>query len=189
MFELVPTALPEVKLIRPRRFQDARGFLSETYHAEKFARLGIDDRFVQDNHSRSQRGTLRGLHFQLRHPQSKLCRVVSGEVLDVAVDIRVGSPTFGQHVAALLSADNGLMIYVPRGFAHGFSVLSEGADFLYKCGDLYRPDDEGGVLYCDPALAIDWRVAEPVLSAKDQAYRPLSAIEPSALPRYRPPGG
>jgi dTDP-4-dehydrorhamnose 3,5-epimerase len=188
MFELLPTAIPEVKLIRPRRFQDARGYFSETWHESKFAGLGIPDRFVQDNHSRSQRGTLRGLHFQLRHPQSKLCRVVSGQVLDVAVDVRAGSPTFGRHVSALLDADDGLMIYVPRGFAHGFSVLSEQADFLYKCGEFYRPDDEGGVLYSDPALAIDWRVDEPVLSAKDRAYRPLSAIDPALLPRYRAPG-
>ena len=184
MLEKTTTTIPEVLLLRPRVFEDARGFFMQTYHEQEFAAVGIRDRFVQDNHSKSQRGTIRGLHYQLRYPQSKLCRVVAGEVLDVAVDIRVGSPTFGKHVAAVLSADNKLQIYIPGGFAHGFAVLSETCEFLYKCGDFYRPEDEHGVRFDDPALEIDWKVAAPLLSPKDSAYRALSEIDPAQLPRY-----
>ena len=184
MFEKIATTIPEVLLLRPRVFEDARGFFLQTYQEQEFAAVGIRDRFVQDNHSKSQRGTIRGLHYQLRHPQSKLCRVVAGEVLDVAVDIRVGSPTFGKHVSTVLSAENKMQIYVPRGFAHGFAVLSGTSEFLYKCGDFYRPEDEQGVRFDDPALGIDWKVAAPLLSPKDRAYRVLSEIDPAQLPRY-----
>jgi dTDP-4-dehydrorhamnose 3,5-epimerase len=187
MFEKISTAIPEVLLLRPRVLEDARGFFAEIYHQRKLADLGIRDCFVQENHSGSKRGTVRGLHFQLQHPQSKLCRVIAGEVLDVAVDVRVGSPTFGRHVSSVLSAENRLQIYVPAGFAHGFSVLSETAELVYKCSDLYRPEDERGVLFDDPGLGIDWRVAEPLLSARDRGHRRLSEIDPADLPRYHRP--
>ncbi len=180
----IETSLPGVWLIQPSVLSDGRGFFMETYHYEKFAALGIRDTFVQDNHSRSVRGTLRGLHFQLRHPQAKLCRVVQGEVLDVAVDVRRGSPHFGKWVSAVLSAENQKQIYVPGGFAHGFLVLSETAEFLYKCGDLYHQEDEYGVAWNDPALAIAWNVTAPLLSAKDQKNPLLAQVPPEHLPVY-----
>jgi dTDP-4-dehydrorhamnose 3,5-epimerase len=180
----IETSLPGVWLIQPKVHSDGRGFFMETYHREKFAALGIHDVFVQDNHSRSARGTLRGLHFQLRHPQAKLCRVVQGEVLDVAVDVRRGSPHFGKWVSAVLSAENQKQIYVPGGFAHGFLVLSETAEFLYKCSDLYDQEDEFGVAWNDPAIAIAWNVSAPLLSAKDQENPPLGQIPPLHLPVY-----
>ena len=148
--EKILTALPGVLLIRPKVFRDDRGFFLESYHREKFASLGITDNFVQDNHSCSKRGTVRGLHYQLRHAQAKLCRVVAGEVLDVALDIRRESPTFGKWTSAVLSAENQQQIYIPPGFAHGFAVLSESAEFLYKCSDFYFAEDEHGVLWNDP---------------------------------------
>ena len=143
--KVTPTSHPEVLLIEPDVFEDERGFFMETYHVEKFAAAGLPTRFLQDNHSRSVRGVLRGLHYQLEHPQGKLVRMVSGEVLDVAVDIRKGSPRFGQWVAVTLSAENRRQLYVPPGFAHGFCTLSEQADFLYKCTDIYTPGDEHGI--------------------------------------------
>ena len=145
--QILDTDLPEVKIIEPRVFPDARGFFLETFHAGKYLQAGIDTNFVQDNHSRSARGTLRGLHFQLQQPQGKLCRVASGRVWDVAVDIRHGSPRFGQWVGVELSEENQRQIWVPRGFAHGFVVLSEFADFLYKCDDFYDPNDDCGVAW------------------------------------------
>ncbi|MGE5207623.1 MAG: dTDP-4-dehydrorhamnose 3,5-epimerase [Chlamydiota bacterium] len=181
---VIQTNLPEVLLLEPQVHGDARGFFCETYHQAKFAELGISDSFVQDNHSQSRRHTLRGLHYQLRHPQAKLCRVVRGEVLDVAVDIRVGSPRFGRCVTAILSAENKQQIYIPPGFAHGFVVLSESADFLYKCSDFYFPEDERGILWNDPDLAIPWGVADPLISEKDRAHLPLRAVPPEFLPRY-----
>lgn len=188
VFEAIPTSIPEVVIVRPSVFEDARGFFLETYQERQFAQLGITERFVQDNHSRSRLGTIRGLHYQLRTQQAKLCRVVSGSVLDVAVDIRVGSPTFGEHVSAVLSAENRLQIFVPRGFAHGFAVLTESAEFLYKCSDFYAPDDEHGIRFDDPDLAIDWGVATPIVSAKDRTHRPLREVPHSLLPSYAPPG-
>jgi dTDP-4-dehydrorhamnose 3,5-epimerase len=184
--ELIRTKLSEVVLIKPQVFSDSRGFFYEMYHKAKLEKLGIADNFVQDNHSRSVRGTLRGLHYQLKHPQAKLCRVISGEVLDVAVDIRRGSPTFGQWVSAVLSAENKLAILVPRGFAHGFAVLSETADFLYKCSDFYYPEDEYGVVWNDTTLQIDWRINAPLLSEKDRFFRSLASIPDAKLPAYRP---
>ena len=148
----------------------------ETYRAEALAEAGIHDNFVQDNHARSARGVLRGLHYQLRHPQAKLCRVTSGEVFDVAVDVRLGSPTFGQWFGATLSEENKLQIYVPRGFAHGYVVRSETADFLYKCSDYYDASDDRGVLWSDPALGIPWDTPTPILSAQDQQYLPLADV-------------
>lgn len=156
----------------------------ESYHEQKFADCGIPGRFVQDNQSRSRQHVLRGLHYQLAHPQAKLCRVIQGEVLDVAVDIRLGSPTFGQWVGVRLSADNHRQLYIPRGCAHGFVVVSDQADVLYKCDDFYDPEDEYGVAWNDPAVGIAWDIAQPILSAKDGGYPPLASIPPSALPRY-----
>jgi dTDP-4-dehydrorhamnose 3,5-epimerase len=184
MFQTFETAIPGVIIIEPKVFRDPRGFFLETYHLEKFAGLGISDCFVQDNHSCSRRGTLRGLHYQLRHPQAKLCRVIRGEVLDVAVDIRRGSPSFGKWTSTVLSADNLRQIYIPRGFAHGFVVVSEEAEFLYKCSDFYDPASEHGVHWSDPRLAIDWGVSEPVVSAKDGRYPRLAEIPPELLPVY-----
>jgi dTDP-4-dehydrorhamnose 3,5-epimerase len=185
MFERIPTQLPDVVVLKPRIFRDQRGLFAETYRANQFAELGIADRFVQDNHSRSAKGALRGLHYQLRQPQAKLCRVVSGEVLDIAVDIRRGSPTFGKYASAVLSAENMHQIYVPVGFAHGFVVLSDTAEFLYKCSDYYDPGGEYGVLWSDPALGIDWGAAEPILSEKDSKYPRLAEISQEFLPVYR----
>ncbi len=184
MFERLVTSLPGVFIIKPRVHPDPRGFFLETYHQIKFGELGITDAFVQDNHSSSCRGTLRGLHYQLEHPQAKLCRVVHGEVLDVAVDIRRKSPTFGRWVSAVLSGDNLNQIYIPKGFAHGFVVLSDRADFLYKCTDFYDPASEHGIYWADPQLAIDWRISEPLLSEKDSRYPRLADLPPHVLPEY-----
>jgi dTDP-4-dehydrorhamnose 3,5-epimerase len=184
--EKIETAIPGVLLLRPKVFRDERGFFFESYHETRFADLGITDKYVQDNHSRSRRGAVRGLHYQLKHAQAKLCRVVLGEVFDVAVDIRRGSPTFGKWVGAVLSAENQQQIYIPPGFAHGFSVLSEAAEFLYKCNDFYYPEDEHGVLWNDPQLKIDWRVSDPIISEKDQRFSPLANVAAELLPRYQP---
>jgi dTDP-4-dehydrorhamnose 3,5-epimerase len=182
--EKVPTALPGVVELRPKIFRDPRGFFLETYHREKFAELGITADFVQDNHSRSSRGTLRGLHYQLPHAQGKLCRVIEGEVLDVAVDIRLGSPTFGKWTSVVLSADHSNMIYVPAGFAHGFLTLSESAQFLYKCSDVYAPKDEHGIAWNDPDINIAWGIDNPLVSEKDGRYTRLSEMPREFLPRY-----
>ena len=185
---IIDTDLPEVKIIEPRVFGDERGFFLETYHAPKYLQAGIDATFVQDNHSRSSHGTLRGLHFQLQHPQGKLCRVTRGAVWDVAVDIRVGSPRFGKWAGALLSDENQRQIWVPRGFAHGFIVLSESADFLYKCDDVYTPGDECGVRFDDAQIGIAWPLDEIrgalILSEKDRVLPDLSEIAPENLPRF-----
>ncbi len=180
----IETSLPGVLELRPKIFRDARGFFMETYHAEKFAALGIADSFVQDNHSRSARGTLRGLHYQLRHAQAKLCRVIEGEALDVAVDIRLGSPNFGTWTSVVLSAKEQNQIYIPAGFAHGFLALTDAVQFLYKCGDFYDASDEHGVLWSDPALQIKWSVSDPVISEKDAKYSILADVPREFLPRY-----
>jgi len=182
--QITETSLPGVLLIQPRVFGDARGFFMETYRQHALADAGIRESFVQDNHSHSGRGVLRGLHYQLRHPQAKLCRVINGEVLDVAVDIRWGSPNFGKWVGVMLSGENHTQIYIPKGFAHGFVVRSETADFLYKCSDYYDGLDDRGVLWSDPGLAINWDTASPQVSEKDQRYLPLAQIPPDELPRY-----
>ena len=184
------TSLPGVLLLEPRIFNDPRGFIFESYNQRTFAALGIEAHFVQDNHSRSVKGTLRGLHFQLHHPQAKLCRVAVGEVLDVAADIRPGSPTFGQWTSTVLSAENHRQIFIPRGFAHGFLVLSEVAEFLYKCDDFYYPDDECGIAWNDPTFAIPWDweklgIAEPLLSEKDKKHPPLLRTPHTQLPLYQ----
>lgn len=182
--EVQTTVLPGVVLLRPRLFKDARGTFSETYNARTFAAVGIHDEFVQDNHSRSTKGTVRGLHYQLQFSQAKVCRVVSGAVFDVAVDIRRGSPTFGKWTGVVLSDENRFQIYVPRGFAHGFVVLSDSADFLYKCSDYYSPRDERGIAWNDPDINIAWDVQNPLLSDKDRAYPFLRDVPPENLPGY-----
>ena len=170
------TALPGVLILEPRVFGDSRGFFIETFQTERYAELGITQPFVQDNHSRSARGVLRGLHFQRSRPQGKLVRVSRGCVFDVVLDINPDSPTCGQHASAILSDDNHLQMWVPPGYAHGFCVLSEIADFEYKCTDYYQPQDEGGVLWNDPALAIDRPVSEPKLSDKDRQNPTLQTL-------------
>lgn len=163
------TDLEEVVLVTPAVFGDERGFFLETFREDRYAELlQPGERFVQDNHSRSRRGVLRGLHFQTRKPQGKLLRCVSGEIYDVAVDVRPGSPQFGQWIGVTLSEDNKQQLYIPPGFAHAFQVVSESADVEYKCTDYYDPGGEGGVRWDDPDLAIDWPVAEAIVSAKDQ---------------------
>ena len=177
-----PLDHPEVLLIEPDVFPDPRGFFMETFHSIKYAEHGLPAVFLQDNHSRSSRGVLRGLHYQLKNPQGKLVRVVSGEVFDVAVDIRRGSPWFGKWVGAILSEENHRQMYVPPGFAHGFCTLSERADFLYKCTDLYAPGDEYGIAWDDPEIAIEWPEMDYLMSDKDLA-NPL-LIESDYLPEY-----
>jgi len=184
MFQKIETELPGVFVLTPKIFHDPRGSFWETYHEEKFANLGIAAKFVQDNHSRSIHGTLRGLHYQWRRPQAKLCRVIEGEVFDVAVDIRRGSPTFGKWVGVTLSAQEGNEMFIPPGFAHGFVVLSETAQFLYKCSDFYDPTGEGGVVWNDPDLCIAWPVKQPLLSEKDSRYSKLRDVAADCLPQY-----
>lgn len=181
----IETSLPGVVLLEPDVFGDSRGFFMETYHREKLHQLGINSVFVQDNHSLSKRGTLRGLHYQLKIPQAKLCRVVHGEVLDIAVDIRQDSPTFGHWCSAILSAQNKRQIFIPRGFAHGFFVLSEEAEFLYKCDDYYAPEDQYGILWNDPQIGIDWQIPagqEVTLSEKDKRLPLLTQCKAEDLP-------
>lgn len=177
--EIVATEHPEVLLLRPKVYGDARGFFFESYNRRAFTDLGIDVEFVQDNHSRSARGVLRGLHYQIRQAQGKLVRTVVGEVFDVAVDLRRSSPHFAQVTTTLLSAERQEMLWIPRGFAHGFLVVSDHAEFLYKTTDYYAPDVERCLRWDDPALHIDWPLngTVPVLSAKDQAGLPLAACE------------
>ena len=183
-FKRIDTSLPGVCLIQPQVIHDPRGFFLESYHKAKFAAMGITDRFVQDNLSCSSKGILRGLHYQLNHPQAKLCGVVTGEVLDVAVDIRLGSPTLGLSTSALLTAENHNLIYIPSGFAHVFLVLSESAQFFYKCSDYYDYGDEYGICWDDPGLNIAWTVQKPLLSEKDRQLPPLGMVTPQFLPRY-----
>jgi dTDP-4-dehydrorhamnose 3,5-epimerase len=179
---VIQTKIPEVLIIEPKHLRDNRGFFSETFQAERYAAYGIRGPFVQDNLSRSRHGVLRGLHLQNPNPQGKLLSALRGRLLDVAVDVRVGSPTFGNHVAVELSEDNQRQIWVPRGFAHGFIVLSETADCFYKCDALYSPNDEMVVRWNDPAIGIDWGVKAPTLSARDAAAPLLAEIK--HLPRY-----
>lgn len=174
--KVIDTILPGVLIIEPKVFGDARGFFKETYQAERYRDVGIDLPFVQDNHSRSQKGVLRGLHLQKSRPQGKLVSCSRGVVYDVAVDVDPASPTFGKHVGVELSEDNHLQLWIPPGYAHGFCVLSDVADFQYKCTDLYFPEDEGGLIWNDPEVAIDWPIKEPQLSAKDVVLPSLAQI-------------
>jgi dTDP-4-dehydrorhamnose 3,5-epimerase len=181
----VETAIPGVVLVEPQVFRDDRGFLLETYQTEKYRAGGIDAVFVQDNHSQSKRGTLRGLHAQNPNAQGKLLRVIAGEIFDVAVDARRGSPAYGRHVTAVLSAENFRQIYVPPGLLHGFVVTSETAQVEYKCTAFYRPDAEWSVAWNDPDLAIPWPIAEPILSPKDARAPRLCDVQDRLLD-YRP---
>jgi dTDP-4-dehydrorhamnose 3,5-epimerase len=181
----IETELHGVCIIEPEVFEDSRGYFFESYHREKFGALGIETIFVQENQSLTRHGVLRGLHYQLRHPQAKLCRVIAGEVFDVAVDIRVGSKTHGRWVGVTLSAANHRQIFIPRGFAHGFIVRSEVAEFIYNCDEFYHPEDECGVLWSDPQLAIAWGNPKPQLASRDAGYPQLSQIGPDRLPHYK----
>jgi len=181
--KVTPTELPGVLIIEPAVFQDARGFFLETFSAARYEAAGVRGPFVQDNHSRSLKGTVRGLHLQVTRPQGKLMRAVSGSMLDVAVDVRVGSPTFGKWASALLSGDNFKQLYVPPGFAHGFAVLSDVVDVEYKCTDYYDPKDELTVLWNDPDIGIEWPEREPTLSPRDRAALPLRDLR-DRLPRF-----
>lgn len=176
---IIKTKIPDILIIEPKIFGDDRGFFFESFNAKKFTEAtGIKTQFVQDNHSRSGKNVLRGLHYQIQQAQGKLVRVVAGEVLDVAVDIRKSSPTFGQWVSCLLSAENKRQFWVPTGFAHGFVVLSDTADFLYKTTDYYAPEYERSILWNDPDLDIDWQISgEPILSAKDKSAPTLREAE------------
>lgn len=182
---LISTELPGVIIVEPAVFTDVRGSFFESFRADVLHEAGLPDRFVQGNHSCSRPGTIRGLHYQLERPQGKLIRIVRGAVCDVAVDIRRGSPTFGRWIAVELSAANRRQLYIPPGFAHGFSVPDVESEMEYKCTDYYAPDDQRGIRWDDPTLAIDWGVAEPVLSEKDRAYELLTPSR-ADLPRYEP---
>lgn len=182
--QITPTALPEVLLIEPKVFSDSRGFFYESFQTQRYSEAGLPPHFVQDNFSHSQKNTLRGLHYQLKHPQGKLVYVTRGKVLDIAVDIRVGSPTFGQWVSVILDAEKPQQFYIPPGFAHGFCVLSDEADFFYKCTDYYHPEDEQGIIWNDSDLNINWPTTHPLLSAKDQLYRSLQQMPEELLPKY-----
>ena len=177
-------ALPGVLLIEQKVFHDPRGFFMETYHCDKYREAGISGSFVQDNCSHSLHGVIRGLHYQLKHPQAKLVTVLKGQIFDVAVDIRSGSPTFGKWVSQILSEENRRQMYVPTGFAHVFCVLSEEADVLYKCTDIYFPGDDHGLIWCDPGIGIKWPIEHPALSIKDGNLRKLSAIPQDELPQF-----
>lgn len=182
--KILPTELPGALLVEPDVFGDARGFFMETWNRDRYAQAGLAANFVQDNLSFSRKGTLRGLHFQNPQPQGKLVYVLQGEVFDVAVDIRVGSPTFGRWLGVTLSAENKRQFYVPEGFAHGFCVTSDTALFAYKCTDLYNPQTDGGVLWNDPDIGIQWPIAEPLLSDKDRRAPLLRDVPREKLFQY-----
>jgi len=183
--KIIKTELPDCIVIEPAVHGDARGFFYESFHAGKFADAGLDLKFVQTNVSRSAHGVLRGLHYQWPNPQGKLVSVLEGEVYDVAVDIRVGSPTFGRWAAAILSAENKRHFWIPEGYAHGFAVLSENASFIYQCTALYEAASDAGVRWNDAAIAIDWPLARPLLSEKDQRAPFLADVAREKLPAYR----
>ena len=183
--DVISLEIEEIKLIKPRRFDDGRGFFQQTYHQKQCQEAGIPSVFVQDNWSHSSKGVLRGLHYQLQHPQAKLVSVIRGEVFDVVVDVRKGSPTFGKWVAEILSAENGHQLYVPEGFAHGFLVLSDVVDFQYKCSDFYTPGDEYGIRWDDPEIGISWPIEmEPVLAGKDLEAPCLADVLDVNLPEF-----
>ncbi len=183
---IVETSIPGVVVVEPAVFGDDRGFFMELFNARRYAAAGITDTWVQDNFSRSTRGVLRGLHFQNPHPQGKIVTVLRGAVLDVAVDVRLGSPTFGKHVSVELSGETKRQLWVPRGFAHGFVVISEMAEFFYKCDDFYSPDAELVLRFDDPELGIDWGLSAPIVSERDRNGKSLAELK-SRLPVYRAP--
>jgi dTDP-4-dehydrorhamnose 3,5-epimerase len=174
--KIISTAIPEVIVFEPQVFTDSRGYFLETYQAQKYRDAGIPKPFVQDNQSFSIAKVLRGLHFQLQHPQGKLVRVTKGEVFDVAIDLRKTSPTFGQWHGEILSAENKRQMYIPENFAHGFCVLSETAEFLYKCTDFYHPGDEVGLIWNDAEIGVKWPISDPILSEKDLVLPTLSTV-------------
>ena len=180
--EIKNTALPGVIILKPKRFNDNRGFFVETYHKEKYQELGINCNFVQDNLSFSTQGVLRGLHYQVHHQQAKLVQCLHGHIFDAVVDVRFGSATFGKWVGVEISEANGYQIFIPEGYAHGFCVLSENALFAYKCSNFYRPDDEGGINYADPEIAIFWPKIKFIISEKDKQYPFLNQISRDSLP-------
>jgi len=182
--KITETSLPGVFLIEPKKFGDNRGFFLETFRSDLFEEAGISAQFVQDNHSRSSKGVLRGLHYQLVQPQGKFVRVATGAVFDVAVDVRRGSPNFGQWFGAELSEDNMNMMYVPPGFAHGFVVLSDTADFIYKCTDYYHPESEQGIAWDDPDIGVEWPISDVMLSEKDKLNPKLKDQHSDLLPQY-----
>ena len=184
--KVINTKIPDLKIIEPEVFGDERGFFLETFQKQRYSDLlGIDDDFVQDNMSRSKKGILRGLHYQMNHAQGKLVSVLQGAVFDVAVDIRKGSPTFGQWLGVELNSDNKRQFWVPKGFAHGFLVLSDSADFSYKCTDYYHPESEISIAWNDKDIGIDWPLlANPILSKKDQNFLHLAKIRNNHLPIY-----
>jgi dTDP-4-dehydrorhamnose 3,5-epimerase len=174
--EIIKTSIPEVIVFIPPVFTDSRGYFLETYQQQKYAEAGISKPFVQDNQSYSTKNVLRGLHFQLRHPQAKLVRVTQGSVFDVAIDIRKNSPTFGKWHGEILSAENKKQMYIPENFAHGFCVLSDSAEFVYKCTDFYVPGDESGLIWNDQQLGIKWPIEQPILSDKDATLSSLADV-------------
>lgn len=182
--KVLKQAIPGIIIIEPDVHRDARGFFLESYHAEKYGQAGIEANFVQDNHSFSQQGTLRGLHMQLRHPQAKLVRVIRGQIWDVAVDVRRGSPTFLRHFGIELSEENCRQLYIAEGLAHGFVVTSQEAEIEYKCGDFYDPDDELSIAWNDAELDIPWPIKTPTLSKKDQAALGLAEVM-ARLPEWK----
>jgi dTDP-4-dehydrorhamnose 3,5-epimerase len=182
--EIIDTKIKDVKLIKPKIYGDSRGFFLETYHKDQYKKAGISDHFVQDNHSRSKKNILRGLHYQLDKMQGKLVRVSNGRVYDVAVDMREGSPTFKEHVSFILSDKNQYQLYIPPGFAHGFCVISDEADFEYKCTEFYNPNSEVGIMWNDPDIGIDWPISDPIVSDKDNKNFLISEIPNSLIPKY-----
>ena len=181
--EVISTNLDHVMIIKPDVHGDHRGFFMETHQNERYGQCGITTTFVQDNLSFSVKNTLRGLHYQISRPQAKLVQVVTGEIYDVVVDIRAGSVTFGHWVGVRLSEENKHQLYIPAGMAHGFCVLSDRAHFMYKCSDVYVPEDEGGILWSDPAIDIDWPISEPIISEKDMQFPTLEEVPSNRLPK------
>lgn len=184
--KVMETMLPGVLIVEPRLFHDARGYFYETFHGDRYKECGIKETFVQDNFSRSKKNVVRGLHYQMEHAQGKLVFVTHGHVLDVIVDIRTDSPAFGQHITVELSNENYRQVYIPPGLAHGFCVLSDHADFLYKCTDFYYPASEFGIAWNDPDLQIAWpHIIEPILSSKDAVYPRFKDIPQDLLPKMK----
>lgn len=183
--KVIQTKIPDVLIFEPTILGDARGYFLESFREEWLLKRGVQKKFVQDNISRSKKGSLRGLHYQLYNEQAKLVMVTNGEVLDVAVDIRVGSPTFGEYVMHKLSAENRNLMYIPEGFAHGFQVLSDTADFMYKCSNYYDPASERGIKWNDPSIGIQWLDIEPIISNKDMNLINLDEVQENDLPKYK----
>lgn len=182
--KILTTSIEGILIIEPKIFKDKRGYFMETYNQSRYNESGINRTFVQDNLSYSLKNTVRGLHFQIKHPQAKLIQAISGEIFDVAVDLRPGSSTFGKWTGIHLSDENRRQVFIPEGFAHGFCVLSEFALFCYKCSDFYTPDDEGGIVWSDPSIGIEWPVESPIISEKDNQFQKLSDLTPEQLPSF-----